>query len=191
MDLNTVGLIVGSLSIVAATAGLLLTAFIFYRVKEDIRTIEKLKKRLDLSEELQRKNSTISNELVNVLYDLYSMSAGYKAIAELQNLGILVDDNLFDSLGDDFEAAEKHFAELGLFSASKDRRISVAQSLANTYGDIESYTLISEIEAGNYGEERPELSPYRKLLEERLSNLLFTAKKVRYPSDIRTDGGAF
>ena len=95
------------------------------------------------------------------------------------------------SINADFDAAEKHFAELGLFSNDEDRRVSVAQSLANSYGDIETYSLMNELETGQYGQRRPELKPYRVLLGDRLSGLLGNLRKVRFPSDIRTDGGAF
>ena len=191
MDLTTVGLIVGSLSIVAAFCGLALTAFIFYRVREDIAELNRLRSRQDAFEERLVRASTISNELVNVLYDLYSMSAGYKAIAELQSLKMPIDEALFEALNEDFDAAEKHFAELGLFSADPERRVSVAQSLSNSYGDFGTYVLLSDLVAGKYGEKLSELKPYKATLGDRLGGFVKTTKQVRFATDVRTDGGAF
>lgn len=191
MDLTTVGVIVGSLSIVAASCGLLLTAFIFHRVRADIETLNKLSKKQEVFEDRLDRASTISNELVNVLYDLHSMSAGFKAIAELQSLGMEVDEALFDALNSDFEAAEKHFAELGLFSGDKDRRISVAQSLSNSYGDFSTYVLLSDLVSGAFGQKYEELQPFKVALGTRLGGYLEIEANARQPSDIRTDGGAF
>jgi hypothetical protein len=129
----------------AAAGSLLVAALIFYRLREDYRFMADAAGRLAEIERQGKESAYVSDQIANVLYDLYGIVASMKACTELSRFGYPVDDQLFEDMEKQVSLTEKHFAELGLFSHDSVRRKSVQQSLANMYGDLETLEIMQAI----------------------------------------------
>ncbi|MFZ5739404.1 MAG: hypothetical protein ACOY6K_21260 [Pseudomonadota bacterium] len=142
---DVITLITALISMVASAGALLLAAFIFYRIREDISFMNITRNRLDAIEKFNNESTYVSDQLTNVLYDLYTLISSLKAYIELSEAKLPVSDKLFDDVETQIAFTEKHFAELGLFSQDPERRKTVQQSLANMFGDIETLELMQKI----------------------------------------------
>jgi hypothetical protein len=162
------------LSMLAVFTALLVTAFIFYRSKQDIAEVEELKRNIKIIESKIDESGYISDQIGNVLYDLYDLFAAMKAYIELREVGYRVDGKLFDGLNRRVLLIEKHFGELGLFSVDEERRKSVQSSLANRYGDADTVKIMQKIADGKIGIKDKNIRSAIRTLEGRLkSNMLF------------------
>jgi hypothetical protein len=176
-----------SVSMVILVLTLLMIVFIFYRVRDDFTLMTELNGRTTLLEQRNQEGQFISDQVTNVLYDLYRMIASIKGIIELQRLGFFVNEELFDLIERDVMVIEKHFAEIGLLSVDKERRISAQQSLANFSGDAETLGIMQDVSERKIGVYDDELAAAIRQLKVRIAgNIVDASSWTGRPS-----GGAF
>src|SRR5688572_14311225 len=144
-------LITAFVSMVASAGALLLAVFIFYRIRADIEFMGKTAQKLSDLDKFNNEASYVSDQITNVLYDLYGLFSSLKAYIELTKAGYNVSEKLFDEIETQIMFAEKHFAELGLFSQDEERRKTVQQSLANMFGDVETLEIMQNIAKKSVG----------------------------------------
>jgi type II secretory pathway component PulJ len=177
------------LSMVGVFTTLLVTAFIFNRSKQDFSEIAELKRNLAALEVRLDESVYISDEIVNVLYDLFDLSAATNAYLGLVDSGYKIDIKLFKDMNRRVALLEKHFAELGLFSQDEERRKSVQLSLANMYGDADTLNLMRKIADGKIGTKDRNIRPSIKSLEARLKANRLYVDSINWTG--RPSGGSF
>lgn len=184
------GSIAAFLSMTAGVSSLMLSGFIAWRVREDVRTIEDLKIRLKTAEESLENAEYVSDEIANLLYDLFGLFSSIHAVAELHRIGARPGTELFKDIDRQILTTEKHFAELGLFSVDDVRRHSVQQSLASMFGDFATLEIMRKIADGKIGKKDESI----KLAYDRLRTRLMRDKRIIVDSYVwtgRPSGGAF
>jgi hypothetical protein len=124
--------VLGTIGVVTALA---VTAYIFFRSRQDVSEINDIKMNLSRIRMKSEESVYITDEIANVLYDLYELIGLVKGYIELCEMGYKPNEALFDDMNSRVSLAEKHFAELGLFSQDDERRKSVQMALVNRYGD--------------------------------------------------------
>lgn len=186
---ETIIAITAMLSTVVVVLALLVTGFIFYRARQDIAEVEGIRK--ETAQLLSRADESIyiSDEIVNVLYDLFDLMAMTKAYIEVVDGGLKIDDALFRQMNGRVAILEKHFAELGLFSQDEERRRTVQQSLANMYGDADTLRIMEKIASGAIGRKDPALRDAMRMIRGRLKAKMIYVESVEWTG--RPSGGAF
>ena len=182
-------LLTSSLSMVAVFAALAITAFIFYRTKQDIVEIAELRHAINDADQRSGESVYISDQIVNVLYDLYELFAVVKAYVELSDAGYKIDERMFRDANRRVSLLEKHFAELGLFSQDEERRKSVQLSLANMFGDGDTLKIMHSIDQGKIGIKDKGIRPAIRTLEGRLRAKELYVDLTSWTG--RPSGGAF
>jgi hypothetical protein len=130
---------------------LLVTAFIFWRSRQDVLQIKEIEASLTRMKQKEEESDYISDEIANVLYDLYELIGQLKAYVELSDEGCKVNESLFQAMNNRGAMAEKHFLELGLFSQDTERRKSVGMALASRFGDQDTAKIMKKIVDGTIG----------------------------------------
>ena len=182
-------LVTAMLSMVAVFSALVVTAFIFYRTKQDIAEVGELRRSLTAIGVRADEADYISDQIVNVLYDLYGLIAWAKAYIELKEQGYAIDEKLFRDVNRRVSLIEKHFAEVGLFSQDEERRKSVQMSLANMYGDGDTLRIMRKIVDGEIGKADQNIGVAMKMLEARLRANKLYVNSTSWTG--RPSGGAF
>lgn len=183
-------ILVGLITVIALIVAVIGVAGAFYpiyRALVDSKKVADLELRLIILEKENSRHDYISDEIANVLYDLYQLVNFLKACIELQQDGTRLNDEIFDKANGVLYILEKHFAELGLFSVDGVRRRSVQQSLAAGYGDYRTLEIMLRLMEGSIGKSDENLShAYSELRKRLVGN--------KYDSSIwtgRPSGGAF
>lgn len=73
--LGFMGNIAAFFSMLAAVSAIALTAFITYRIRDDIRGLEEFRMRMEKIESGLNESVFVSDEIVNVLYDLFNIAS--------------------------------------------------------------------------------------------------------------------
>jgi hypothetical protein len=166
--------VTASLSMLGVFAAIVVTAYIFNKTKKDSAEVDQIKQHLSVLKAKFDESGYISDQIANVLYDLFDLSAATKAYVELIDSGYKIDDKLFRDMNRRVMLLEKHFAELGLFSQDEDRRKSVQRSLASMYGDDYTLKIMEKIANGSIGIKDENIRGSIKLLASRLkANILY------------------
>mgnify|MGYP003653027619 CR=1 FL=1 len=174
-------------ALVVAVIGVASTFYPLYHALVDSRKVGDLELRVLTLEKENSRHDYISDEIANVLYDLYQLINFLKACIELQQEDVRLADEFFDKANSVLSVLEKHFAELGLFSVDDVRRRSVQQSLAARYGDHRTLEIMFRLMEGSIGKGDENLSHAYNALRKRLFG-------NKYDSSIwtgRPSGGAF
>jgi hypothetical protein len=167
-------MITAMLSMVAVFAALVVTAFIFHRSRQDFADVAELRRAIARIDTQLDESGYISDEIVNVLYDLFALVAAVKAYIELVDGGYKISEALFQQINRRVSIIEKHFAEVGLFSQDEERRKSVQSSLASMYGDNDTLKIMEDISAGKVGHKDVNIRNAVQMLKARLrSNIIF------------------
>jgi hypothetical protein len=177
------------LGTVAVVTALVVTAFIFFRSRQDISEIKEIESDIKRMHAKSEEAGYISDEMANVLYDLYELIGLLKAHTELRASGLKVSDALFDDMNYRVSLAEKHFAELGLFSQDAERRKSVQLALVNKYGDNETVKIMEKIVDGKIGTRDDDIKKSLRLLERRLKDNVVPVQSSAWTG--RPSGGSF
>jgi len=156
------------LGTVAVGVALVVTAYIYLRSRQDLAEIKDIKENLRRIQTKTEEAGYISDEIANVLYDLYELAGLLKAYIELRDVGYKVHDGLFEDMNRRVSLTEKHFAELGLFSIDSERRKSVQLALVNSYGDTDTIRIMEKIADGKIGVRDEDIKTSIRLLERRL-----------------------
>lgn len=176
-------------ALVVAVIGVSSTFYPLYRALVDSNKVSQLEDRVSALEIESNRHEYISDEIANVLYDLYNLLTFLKAYVELQQEGLAVDEASFDRANVVLDSLEKHFLELGLFSVDEVRRRSVQQSLAARYGDIQTLEIMSRLMEGSIGKGDDNLTDTYRTLRKRLTSLGSGYDSTRWTG--RPSGGAF
>jgi hypothetical protein len=138
-------------AVIIAFISAIVPAYIFYRL-ENLRPIEDLRERLAKIEAAYEDNSYISDQISNVLSDLYEAIASLKSYIELTRDGRIVNDSYFDEFNEQLGHLERHFYELDLFSPQLNRRLCAQQALATMLGDMATLELMQKVADRNLGQ---------------------------------------
>jgi hypothetical protein len=182
-------LVITTLGTAAAGFAFLVTAYIFFRSRQDIDQIKKLEGSVSQIQAKVEQGTYISDEIANVLYDLYELIGLIKAYVELREAGYVVNNGLFDDMNHRISLAEKHFAELGLFSQDSERRKTVQLALAHRYGDADTAKLMQKIADGKIGIPDQQIQASLRALERRLRDNIVYLESGSWTG--RPSGGSF
>jgi hypothetical protein len=182
-------LITTLLGTVAVVTALVVTAFIFFRSRQDISEIKEIEADIRRMHAKSEEAVYISDEMANVLYDLYELIGLLKAYSELRETGYKVNEALFEDMNCRISFAEKHFAELGLFSIDAERRKSVQLALVNKYGDHDTLRIMQKIVDGKIGIRDDDIQISLRLLERRLRENFVPIQSSAWTG--RPSGGSF
>lgn len=161
-------LIVGGFSLIASLGAICYAAIVHYRSQVHPLTLAKLETRIEVLERQSQQNEYISDQVANVLYDLFNLITVLKAYAELKEEGLPVSNYLFERSNEMLFSIEKHFAELGLFSRDEVRRKSVQQALVAKYGDMRTLDIMQEIMKTESGKSDKSLADAVAAIKKRL-----------------------
>jgi len=186
---NIILLLTTVVGMVAVVTALAVTAFIFWRSREDISQVKEIEASLAKMRQKEEESDYISDEIANVLYDLYELIGQLRAYVELSDEGCKIDKGLFEAMNYRGAVAEKHFLELGLFSQDGERRKSVQMALASRYGDHDTEKIMQKIADGKIGIRDKDIIASLGQLERRLKGNLIYVESSSWTG--RPRGGSF
>ncbi len=160
--------LVAILSMLAGAGSILLAAYIAYRIKDDVIFARETREKIETLQKEQKESAYVSNEIANLLYDLFDLWSSLRAYVHILSERGTVSDKLLESIEERLAETERHFQELGLFSHDAERRRSAQQALAAMYGNLDTLDIFQRIDRGDFGFKDDEISESISRLRRRI-----------------------